>query len=146
MWRQRVRGLLRWKHKIPSRYAPPLKRNRDPAPSVLPTPNSYLTALLALRQHSHGGVNNVRLSCGHDWIFLLLQGGQGLRIQLQMGLNKFRRRQGQPLIERDIGVIAAREYLKEAQRRRAGVFDVMAHGERHVADIPRLVVEGARLA
>ena len=78
-------------------------------------PEFFPFVVFALRhRYSRGGVINVRRSCRHDWILLLVQGGQGLRIQLQMRLHQFRRRQRQPLIERDIGVVAALEYLKEA--------------------------------
>ena len=37
--------------------------------------------------------------------------------------HQFGRRQRQPLIERDVGIIAALEYLQEAQRRSSGIFE-----------------------
>jgi hypothetical protein len=63
-----------------------------PAYGVLP-------ALLALlHRYSRGSIINIRRSCRHDWILLLVQGSQGLRIQVQMRFHQFGRRQRQPLI------------------------------------------------
>src|SRR5258708_7968646 len=49
----------------------------------------------------------------HDGYLFLAQGAHRLRIQLQMCLHQFGRRQCHPLIQRYIGVIAALEDLQE---------------------------------
>ena len=69
-----------------------------------------------------------------------MESSDGLLVQLEMRLHQLRRRQSQPLIERYVGKIAALEYFQETQRRRSGVFDVMARGERHESDIAGLIV------
>ena len=51
-----------------------------------------------------------------------------------------------PLIERQVGIGAALEDLQETQCRGAGVFHVVAHGERDIADVSALEIEGSRLA
>jgi hypothetical protein len=84
-------------------------------------------------------------SAWHDRKLVLVQGGQSLRIQLQMRLYQFGRRQRQPLVQRNVGIVAALEDFQKAERRRAGIFDVMAHRERHVTNVAGLEIESARL-
>src|ERR1700687_2341912 len=100
----------------------------------------------ALSRYYRASIINVRRSSRHDWKLLLVEGGHRLGIQLQMRLHQLGRCQRQPLIERDVGVIAALEYLEEAHRRGSDVLDIVPHRERHVADVAALKVEGTRLA
>src|SRR4030081_1552268 len=58
-----------------------------------------------------------------------------------MHLYKLRRGQGQPLVQRHIGVITTLEHLQEAQGRSASVLDIMTHGEGDVTDISGVKVE-----
>src|ERR1700716_3150283 len=62
-----------------------------------------------------------------------------------MHLYKLRWGQGQPLVQRHIGVITTLEHLQEAQGRCASVLDIMTHGERDVTDISGVKVERSRL-
>jgi hypothetical protein len=95
---------------------------------------------------ARGSVIDCSRSCRHDGEFLLVEGCQSLRIQLQMCLHQLGGRQRQPLVERDVGIVVALEDFEEAQHRGAGVFDVMSHRERHVADIAGHTIKGTRLA
>ena len=81
----------------------------------------------------------------HDRVLFLLQCAHHLLIEFQMGLQQLGRRQRQPLVQRQVRIIAALEHLQEAQRRVAGVLDIMAHRVRDIADVAGLVIEGARL-
>src|SRR3979409_26955 len=58
-----------------------------------------------------------------------------------MHLYKLRRGQGQPLVQRHIGVITTLEHLQEAQGRSASVLDIMTRGEGDVTDISGVKVE-----
>ncbi len=58
--------------------------------------------------------------------------------------HQLRRDQPQPLPQREVGEPVAAEDLEEAQHAVARVLDVVAHGERHVADVARGVVERPR--
>src|SRR4051794_6166396 len=64
-----------------------------------------------------------------------------LVVQVQMGGNQLGRREGHPLVERQVGEAVAAEQLEEAQRLVAGVLHVVAHGEGDVADVAGLEVE-----
>jgi len=55
-----------------------------------------------------------------------------------MGLHEFGWRQGQPLIEGEVGIIVAFEQFQEAQRCVANILDVVSHGKGDVAYIARL--------
>src|SRR6478735_6082203 len=83
--------------------------------------------------------------CRHDRRLVLAQGADQLLVALQMRVDQFRRRERQPLIEGYIGVVVALEDLQKTQRRVAGIFDIVAHGERHKADIVGLEVKRAGL-
>ena len=103
----------------------------------------------AARNRSADGYSIRRLlrnSCRYDWKLLLAQSRHSLRVQLEMRVHEFGRRQRQPLIEGHIGIIAALENLEEAQRSVTGVLDVVSHGEGHITHVARLKVEGASLA
>ncbi len=63
-----------------------------------------------------------------------------------MRLDELRRCQRHPLVERQVGVVVAPEHFQKAQVRGTSVLDVMSHGEGHVPDIAREIVERARLA
>src|SRR3954470_8321704 len=82
----------------------------------------------------------------HDCGLVLREGSQRLLVEVQVGLDQLGRSQRHPLVERDVGEAVASEHLEEAERLVAGVLDVVAHGERDVADVARLVVERPRLA
>src|SRR6267378_7526665 len=77
----------------------------------------------------------------HDRDFLPSQAVHDLLIQTKVSIDQLARRQCQPLVERDVGVVAALEHFQEAQRRGAGVLDVMSHGKRHVADVASPEIE-----
>src|SRR6266446_10785911 len=79
--------------------------------------------------------------CRPDRDLVLVQGIRDLLIKLQMHVQKFGRRQGQPLVQRHIGVITTLEHLEETQGRRAGVLHVMTHREGDVTDVASLIVE-----
>src|ERR1700726_1481048 len=81
----------------------------------------------------------------HDRHFRLAQRRHDLMIKLQMRIHELRWRQRHPRVKRQIGEVAALEDLQKAQRRRAGILDVMTHGEGHVTDVAGLEIEGARL-
>jgi hypothetical protein len=81
-------------------------RDRPTSPRS-PWQNGYAERLIGRRG----------LSRGDDRELLLVKRGQGLLIELKMRLHQLGRRERQPLVERDICVIAALEDLKEAQRR-----------------------------
>src|ERR1700683_3699213 len=83
---------------------------------------------------------------GRHEIFLLVQRGDRSFVQFKMLLHHLWRRKRQPLIERNISVIAALEYLKKAQRSRSSILDIVPHGKGDKADIAGLKIEGARLA
>jgi hypothetical protein len=67
-------------------------------------------------------------------------------IQLEVDLQEFARRQRPPLVQRYVRIIAALEDLQKAQRRGAGVFDIVPHGERDIADVPATEIERPRLS
>ena len=69
-----------------------------------------------------------------------------LMVQLEVHLHEVGRRQRQPLIERQVGVVAALEYLQKAQGRGAGVFHIMTRRERDKADVAAAEIERPRLA
>src|SRR6202142_3662601 len=69
-----------------------------------------------------------------------------LLVQIEVHFDKIGRRQGQPLIERHVGIIWALEDLQKAQRRRAGVLDIMTHREGDIADVSAAEIERPRLA
>ena len=109
-------------------------------PSLAPARNS--TGVFVADQ----GPVTVDVSNRHDGRFLLAQGVHELRVAVQARADQLRRRESQPLIERDVGEVVALEDLQEPQRRVAGVLDVVTHGEGDVADIVGLEIECARLA
>lgn len=56
-------------------------------------------------------------------------------------MDQFRRREGEPLIERDVRIVAALEHLQESQGRAPGVLDVVPHREWHLAHVSRREIE-----
>jgi hypothetical protein len=62
-----------------------------------------------------------------------MQGRPCLRIKLKVRLNQFGRCECQPLIQQDVGVIAALEYLQEAHLGSSDVLDIVPHREGHEA-------------
>src|ERR1700704_4038543 len=57
----------------------------------------------------------------HHRLFLFSQHADRLRIHSQVRLHQFGWRQRHPLVEGDVGVVAALEHLEKAKRRGAGV-------------------------
>jgi MFS family permease len=81
-----------------------------------------------------------------DRLLVLAQRVHDRLVQMQVSLHQRRRGQRQPLAQRHVGEVVAPEQLQEAQALRAGILDVVAHGEGDVAHVARLVVEGPRPA
>src|ERR687886_683662 len=77
--------------------------------------------------------------------FVLVQGVHQFLVRVQVVPYETWRNEGHPLAQRDVGEVVAPESLQESHRRLAGVLDVVAHRERHVAHIAGLVVEGTRV-
>src|SRR5437016_2730627 len=84
-------------------------------------------------------------SSGYDRRHFLAQSAHDSRVQPEMRLHQLRRRERHPGVKREVGEVAAAEHLEKAQRRVAGILDVVAHGERHVTDVAGAEIEGARL-
>src|SRR5260370_37846877 len=109
------------------------------------TPTTILASAVDLTPHLQSLTRpacraHVRL-CRADRELCFRQGTRDLLVQIQMHLQKLRRSQGQPLVQRHIGVITTLEHLQEPQGRCAGVLYVMTHGEGDVTDVASLKVE-----
>jgi hypothetical protein len=62
-----------------------------------------------------------------------------------MRVDKLRRRQSHPLIDRYIGEVVTFEDFEKAHRRGAGILDIMALGKGNETNVAGTKVEGARL-
>jgi hypothetical protein len=81
----------------------------------------------------------------HNWRLRLSQSVRHLLVQIQVRLQKRRRSQRQPLIQRQVGIVAALEHLQEPQRCRASILLLVAHGVRNIAHVSGLKIERSRL-
>jgi hypothetical protein len=54
---------------------------------------------------------------------------------MQMCFEQFRRRECEPLVEGHVGLVVALEHFEETHRDVAGILDVVAHREGHIADV-----------
>lgn len=79
----------------------------------------------------------------HENRLVLMQGSQRLLVQVEVRLHQLRRRQPQPLVQRDVNEPAASEQLQLAQRLLTLILHIMRHRERHVPDVACLKIKGS---